>query len=91
MAKSKKVGNVKVTLCLTEEEGLDVLDGGKWLLMCETHSGIVQGTNKSRLWGWAGIPEEWCDGCRKAQAEKEYTAYIEGKYQIPTIKEYFKI
>ena len=67
MAKSKMVGNVKVTLCLTEEEGLCVLDGGKWLLMCETHSGIVQDTNKTRLWRWAGIPEEWCDGCRKAQ------------------------
>jgi len=65
--KTKQVGNVKVTLCLTEEEGLCIQDGGKWLLMCETHGGIVQGTNKSRLWGWSNMPTEWCDGCKHAK------------------------
>ena len=68
MSKTKLVGDVKVTLCLTEEEGLDVLDGGKWLLMCENHGGIIQGTNKSRLWGFASTPEQFCDGCRNAKA-----------------------
>ena len=62
--KSKKVGDVIVTICLTEDEGLDVLDGGKWLLMCETHGGIIQDTNKSRLWAWASFPSEWCEECR---------------------------
>ena len=66
--KSKKVGDVIVTICLTEDEGLDVLDGGKWLLMCENHGGIIQDTNKSRLWGWASTPEQFCDGCRNAKA-----------------------
>jgi hypothetical protein len=65
--KTKQVGDVKVTLCLTEEEGLCVEDGGKWLLMCEAHGGIVQDTNKSRLWGWASTPEEWCDECKAAK------------------------
>ena len=65
--KSKKVENVIVTLCLTEDEGLDVLDGGKWLLICETHGGILQGKNKSRLWGWSNNPEQFCDGCRNAK------------------------
>jgi len=65
--KTKQVGDLKVTLCLTEEEGLCVEDGGKWLLMCETHGGIVQDTNKSRLWAWASTPEEWCEECRSAK------------------------
>jgi len=62
--KSKKVGDVIVTLCLTEDEGLCIEDGGKWLLMCETHGGIVQDTNRNRLWGWASFPQEWCEECR---------------------------
>lgn len=65
--KSKKVGSVVVTLCLTEDEGLDILDGGKWLLMCETHGGITQDTNKNRLWGWSSTPSGFCDGCRYAE------------------------
>jgi hypothetical protein len=67
MTKTKLVGNVKVTLCLTEDEGLCVTDGGKWLLMCENHGGIIQDTNKSRLWGWASTPERFCDGCRNVE------------------------
>jgi hypothetical protein len=91
VAKSKKVKEVTVSICLTEEEGLDINDGGKWLLTCEAHGFILQDTNYRRLWAWASQPEQFCEGCRNAQAEEEYTAYIEGKYQIPTIKEYFKI
>lgn len=67
-SKSKKVlvgdQTVTVTLCLTEAEGLDVNDGGKWLLMCEDHGFIVQDTNKRRLWGAADEVEEWCEECR---------------------------
>lgn len=68
MTKTKLVGDVKVTLCLTEEEGLCIEDGGKWLLMCEAHGQFIQGTNKSRLWGWASTPEQFCHGCRNEEA-----------------------
>ena len=68
MTKSKVSGNVTITLCLAEDEGLDSRDGGKWLLMCETHGGIIQDTNKSRLWGWATQPQQFCHGCRNEVA-----------------------
>lgn len=67
-SKSKKVlvGDqaVTVTLCLTEDEGLCVEDGGKWLLICESHSSIVQDTNKRRLWASADEVSDWCEECR---------------------------
>lgn len=66
--KSKKVGNVIVTICLTEDEGLCIADGGKWLLMCETHGFIVQDTNKARLWSNANEVIDWCDGCKNELA-----------------------
>lgn len=53
-----------MTLCLTEDEGLSVDDGGKWLLMCEDHGGILQDTNKRTLWAWAADPSDWCEECR---------------------------
>lgn len=66
--KSKKVQvgseTVTVTICLTEEEGLDIKDGGKWLLMCEDHGFIVQDTNMRRLWGAADEVSDWCEMCR---------------------------
>jgi len=62
--KEKIVGDVKVIMCLTEDEGLDINDGGKWLLICVTHGSIVQDTNKKRLWGWAPTPNHWCGGCK---------------------------
>jgi hypothetical protein len=67
-AKSKKVlvGEefVTVSICLTEEEGLDINDGGKWLLICEDHSSIVQDSNYRRLWANAEEVEDWCEECR---------------------------
>jgi len=67
-AKSKKVlvgdEHVTVSICLTEDEGLCIEDGGKWLLICEDHSSIVQDTNHRRLWAWADRPEDWCEECR---------------------------
>jgi hypothetical protein len=66
--KSKKVlvgsETVTVTICLTEDEGLDINDGGKWLLICEDHSSIIQDTNKRRLWGSADEVSDWCEMCR---------------------------
>jgi hypothetical protein len=63
--KSKKVGDVTVTLCLTEDEGLCIEDGGKWLLMCDDHGFIVQDTNKSRLWSTANEVTDWCEVCKE--------------------------
>ena len=68
MAKSIKVKNVTVTICLAVEEGLDAVDGGKWLLMCEDHGSILQDTNKSRLWSNAREVETWCGRCRNEMA-----------------------
>ena len=69
--KEKIVGDVKVIMCLTEDEGLCVEDGGKWLLICETHSGIIQDTNKKRLWGATADVDDWC--CKHArQHEARY-------------------
>ena len=67
-SKSKKVlvGTelVTVTMCLAEDEGLSIDDGGKWVLMCESHGGIAQDTNKRRLWSNADEVSEWCEECR---------------------------
>jgi hypothetical protein len=60
-SKSKKVGDTEITLCLTEDEGLSVNDGGKWLLICEKHGNILQDTNKQRLWSHASDVESWCE------------------------------
>lgn len=63
--KEKIVGDVKIVMCLSEEEGLDVQDGGKWVLICYTHGLLVQHKNKKHLWGFAATPEIWCGGCRR--------------------------
>ena len=67
-AKNKKVlvGDefVTVSICLTEDEGLDVNDGGKWLLICEAHTSIVQDSNYRRLWANADEVSDWCEECR---------------------------
>ena len=65
MYKSIKVDNVTVTICLAIEEGLDPVDGGKWLLMCEQHGSILQDTNRSRLWSNAVDVKNWCGQCAK--------------------------
>jgi hypothetical protein len=63
-AKSKLIDGVTVTICLTEDEGLCIEDGGKWLLMCEDHGFIIQGSNYRRLWGNADEVSDWCEECR---------------------------
>ena len=64
--KSAKIDGVIVTLCLTEDEGLCVADGGKWLLICETHGGIIQDTNKTRLWENRFEVTDWCSECKES-------------------------
>ena len=58
--KEKTVDGFKVFMCLTEEEGLSVEDGGKWVLICEEHGGLIQDSNKTRLWQNADEVADWC-------------------------------
>ena len=67
--KSKMVDGFKITICLTEDEGLCVEDGGKWLLMCEEHGSIVQDTNKARLWANADEVADWCEIHNETEAK----------------------
>ncbi len=62
--KSRVVNGKRITISLTEFEGLNPDDGGKWVLMCETHSFIIQDTNKRRLWAWSTEPQSWCEDCQ---------------------------
>jgi hypothetical protein len=66
--KSQIIRDVTVTICLTEDEGLSIQDGGKWLLMCESHGYILQGTNKTRLWSNRFEVADWCEECRAKAA-----------------------
>jgi len=56
-------------VCVTEQllEGPEALDGGKWALYCEHPDGIgiVQDTNRRRLWSWARHSAEWCCYCQE--------------------------
>jgi hypothetical protein len=63
-AQSKKIDGVTVTICLTEDEGLCIEDGGKWLLMCEDHGSILQDSSYRRLWANADEVSDWCEECR---------------------------
>ena len=58
--KSKKVKGFTVTIVPTESEGLDIRDGGKWVLMCEEHGSIIQDSDKNRLWSNASEVAQWC-------------------------------
>jgi|LakMenEpi03Aug12_release.lakeMendotaPanAssembly.Ray.scaffolds.fasta_scaffold1782927_2 hypothetical protein len=64
MIRTKRVGNVKVSLNLTVDQGLSIEDGGEWVLICESHGGLIQDTNKNRLWGWSNKPDVFCQGCQ---------------------------
>jgi hypothetical protein len=69
--KEKIVGDVTVIMSSTEDQGLCAEDGGKWVLICETHAYIIQHTNKNKLWGFAATPEIWCGGCQGNDARFE--------------------
>lgn len=56
---------------VTEEllEGSEIEDGGRWALYCWHNEargevGIVQDTNRNRLWAWARYSDEWCPYCQ---------------------------
>jgi hypothetical protein len=59
-----------VALAHADFFGLSELDGGKWVLMCETHSEFIQDTNKKRLWSNANESFAWCASCQKIADEK---------------------
>lgn len=62
--KSKLTGTT-VVLVEAEAQGLSVEDGGRWALICNEHGGLIQDTNKARLRGHMGEPEQWCPDCQE--------------------------
>lgn len=52
-----------VTLYLAEAQGIDPHDGGKYMLVCETHGTNVQMTNKKYALGHMRHPD-FCDCCK---------------------------
>jgi len=61
-------------LYVTEEllYGDEAKDGGKWALYCHHSSGnvvvndigVVQDTNRTRLWAWSRHSADWCCYCQ---------------------------
>lgn len=52
-------------------EGSEALDGGRWALYCvhpDAGTGIVEDTNRRRLWSWARHSTGWCCYCQEAQS-----------------------
>ena len=57
-----KVKNVKDTVVSLEfADCAD--DGGKYALICNLHSYLIQDNNKARLWTQADCVADWCEGC----------------------------
>jgi hypothetical protein len=54
-----------VALAHVDFFGLSELDGGKWVLMCETHSEFIQDTCKKRLWTHVDESYAWCASCQE--------------------------
>ena len=57
--KTKKIGNTQVSMHLSNCPD----DGGKYDLICENHSYLIQDNNKSRLWKFADEVSNWCAAC----------------------------
>ena len=57
--KVKNVEDTVVTLNYAE----CIQDGGKYALICEKHSYILQDSNKNRLWQHASNVQDWCAAC----------------------------
>jgi hypothetical protein len=57
--KNKNVGNTLVTVEYAECPD----DGGKYAIVCNNHSYLLQDNNKQRLWKHAESVMEWCAAC----------------------------
>ena len=53
--------NATATLYHVDEVGLSAEDGGRWVLICDTHGHIIQDTNRRRLSQWKNHVIEWCE------------------------------
>lgn len=51
------------------EAGMDT-GGGRWQTLCEDHGNIISHATLALAQAHATEPEEWCEGCRGAQAER---------------------
>lgn len=54
-----------VVLAETTEFGLSVDDGGRWLLVCDPHAGILQCDTQRAARRFLSAPEEWCPICQE--------------------------
>ena len=71
MMKQKVTKNGLVTMADVDFFGLSEEDGGKWVLMCETHNEFIQDTNKKTLWQHCNESQNWCQSCQTSfYAEK---------------------
>jgi hypothetical protein len=53
-----------VILADTAEFGLSVDDGGRYLLVCDPHGGILQSDAAATARYYLRHPEEWCPTCQ---------------------------
>lgn len=65
MIQQRMTKNGLVTMSDVDWFGLAEEDGGKWVLMCETHKEFIQDTNKKRLWEFCTESENWCQSCQE--------------------------
>lgn len=48
----------------------EAVDGGRWALYCQHDDGdvgVVQDTNRKRLWAWARHSADWCPYCQEVR------------------------
>ena len=60
------------TVEFLEVFGDEILDGGRWSLVCTIHGGILQDTTKKRLLSWKNESTMWCAGCQHVAAGGEW-------------------
>lgn len=52
-----------VAVVNTAEQGLNPKDGGRWTLICDDHSTLLQIHTLTLARQFASAPEEWCENC----------------------------
>jgi hypothetical protein len=63
---AKSTGTL-VVLVNADDAGLGNDGTEPWYLICDAHGSLLSDTNRRRLSGHMGSPEDWCDECRNHQ------------------------